>query len=113
MCRQPYFIQKLQIHRERWEESTGIRLWSMSVPLLPIHIHTFQINGTVNFHLAFRDCAVVLNLVSVVFIIKKYITATFSKMFLRIQEYENLNAGFDDLIKYWFVHAFMFSKTID
>lgn len=57
--------------------------------------------------------AAVLNLVSVVFIIKKYITATFSKMFLRIQEYENLNAGFDDLIKYWFVHAFMFSKTID
>ena len=85
----------------------------MSVPLPSIHIHTFQINGTVNLHLAFRDCAAVLKLVSV-FIIKKYISATFLKMmFLKIQEYENSNAGFDDLIKYWFVHTFMFSKTID
>lgn len=51
------FFKKRQNCRERWEESTGIRLWSMSVPFLSIHIHTLQDNGTISFHfLEFCDC---------------------------------------------------------
>lgn len=79
-------------------------------------MRTRQIDGTGSLHfLAFYDGKAVSKLAPSVFIIKvkkkkNLLYLPPSQMFPQIQEYENLNANFDDLTKYWFAHQFTFSK---